>query len=257
MSLSSRIRYVLLLGLLMVILAGCGTDIAHPPPIGPESTGIWDKFFVYPLSWLIKESALLLGGSFGLGILVATILIRTLTLPLNVKQIKSSKAMQVIQPELQKIRDKYKNDPQRVQQETMLLFQKNNINPLAGCLPLLVQMPILIAFYNAIIRTSEIREQSFLWMQLGEKDPFFILPVLAALTTFLQQKMMGSAMQNNPQMQMMLYMMPIMILVISMTLPSALALYWVYGNIYMIIQTYFLYKDNRTTQKSPKGGASK
>lgn len=257
MSLSSRIRYVLLLGLLMVILAGCGTDIAHPPPIGPESTGIWDKFFVYPLSWLIKESALLLGGSFGLGILVATILIRTLTLPLNVKQIKSSKAMQVIQPELQKIRDKYKNDPQKVQQETMLLFQKNNINPLAGCLPLLVQMPILIAFYNAIIRTSEIREQSFLWMQLGEKDPFYILPVLAALTTFLQQKMMGSAMQNNPQMQMMLYMMPIMILVISMTLPSALALYWVYGNIYMIIQTYFLYKDNRATQKSPKGGASK
>ncbi|WP_232698094.1 membrane protein insertase YidC [Brevibacillus daliensis] len=249
-------RYALLVGLVMLVLTGCGTSITNPPPIGPESTGIWDKFFVYPLSWLIKESAAFLGGSYGLGILVATIFIRTLTLPLNVKQIRSSKAMQAIQPEMQKLRDKYKNDPQKAQMETMKLFQKHNVNPLAGCLPILVQMPILIAFYNAIIRTTEIREQEFLWMQLGASDPLYILPVVAALTTYLQQKMMGAQIQNNPQMQMFLYIMPIMILVISVTLPSALALYWVYGNIYMIIQTYFLYKDSRS-ENSSKGGTSK
>jgi len=252
--LKRRLPLILLLGALMLVLAGC--NVTNPPPIGPESTGIWDQFFVYPLSWLITESSLLLGGSYGLGILVATVIIRLITLPLMIKQIKSSKKMQELQPELQKIRDKFKNDPQKAQQETLMLFQKNNVNPLAGCLPLIVQMPILIAFYHAIIRTREIKEHTFLWMSLGEADPYYILPILAAITTFIQSKMMGSSMPNNPQMQMMTYMMPIMILVISVTLPSALSLYWVYGNLFMIVQTYFLYRDTNK-QVNPKGGTAK
>lgn len=250
----SRFTLVLLFGLLMVFLSGC--NVQNPPPIGPDATGIWDKFFVWPLSWLIKESSLVLAGSYGLGILVATIIIRLITLPLMIKQIKSSKAMQAIQPELQKIREKHKNDPQKAQQETMVLFQKNNVNPLAGCLPLLVQMPILIAFYHAIIRTPEIKTHTFMWMSLGVPDPYYILPVLAAVTTYFQQKMMGSAMTDNPQMKMMLVMMPLMILAIAVTLPSALSLYWVYGNLFTIVQTYFLYKDTNK-QVSPKGGTAK
>jgi YidC/Oxa1 family membrane protein insertase len=220
--LRSRILIILLLGLLVLVLSGC--NVQNPPPIGPDATGIWDKFFVWPLSWLIKETSILLGESYGLGILIATIIIRLLTLPLMIKQIKSSKMMQALQPEMQKIRDKYKNDPQKAQQETLLLFQKHNVNPLSGCLPLLVQMPILIAFYHAIIRTPEIKTHTFLWMSLGEKDPYYILPILAAVTTYLQQKMMGAAVQNNPQMQMMTVMMPLMILAIAVTLPSALSL---------------------------------
>lgn len=250
-----HLRNILLLALLVLVLAGCG--VQNPPPISAESTGIWDQYFVWPLSWLIKESTAVLGGSYGLGILVATILIRLLVLPLMVKQIKSSKVMQSLQPELTKIREKHKNDPQKAQQETMLLFQKHNVNPLAGCLPLLVQMPILIAFYHAIIRTPEIKEHTFLWMSLGEKDPYYILPIIAAITTFLQQKMMGTAAtQNNPQMQMMLYMMPIMILVIAVSLPSALSLYWVYGNLFTIVQTYFLYR-NTGNELRPKEGTAK
>jgi len=253
--LKSRLLLISMLSFLVLILAGCG-DMTNPPPIGPDATGIWDKYLVWPLSWLIKESALILGGSYGLGILVATILIRLLVLPLMVKQIKSSKAMQAIQPEMQKIRDKHKNDPQKAQQETMALFQKNNINPLAGCLPMLVQMPILIAFYHAISRTPEIKTHTFLWMSLGEKDPYYILPIIAAVTTYFQSKMMGQTMQNNPQMQMMMIMMPLMILAIGVTLPSALSLYWVYGNIFTIVQTYFLYRD-KGDQLSPKEGTAK
>lgn len=255
-----QIRNVLLLALLVLILAGCG--VQNPPPIGPEATGIWDKYFVWPLSWLIKESTAVLGGSYGLGILVATILIRLLILPLMVKQIKSSKVMQALQPELTKIREKHKNDPQKAQQETMQLFQKNNVNPLAGCLPLLVQMPILIAFYHAIIRTPEIYASSFLGIQLGLHPSqigwyAYLLPVIAGVTTFLQQKMMGTAAtQNNPQMQMMLYMMPLMILVIAVSLPIALSLYWVYGNLFTIVQTYFLYR-NTGKELRPKEGTAK
>ncbi|MGD8190565.1 membrane protein insertase YidC [Brevibacillus ginsengisoli] len=254
-----RILTVLLFGLVMLLLTGCGTSSQTIHPIDPNwqnVTGIWDKYFVWPLSWLIREAAHILGGNYGLGILVATIIIRLIVLPLMVKQIKSSKKMQELQPELQKVREKHKDDPQKAQQETMLLFQKNNVNPLAGCFPLIVQMPILIAFYNAISRTEIIRTNSFLWMQLGHPDPYYILPIIAAVTTFLQQKMMGSAMQSNPQMQVMLYMMPIMIFAIGISLPSALSLYWVYGNLFTIVQTYFLYRD-KDAKISPKGGTAK
>ncbi|UKL01194.1 membrane protein insertase YidC [Brevibacillus brevis] len=251
---SRRTLSIFMLTMLVLVLSGCNPQAAAP--IGPDATGIWDKYFVYPLSWLIKESALILGNNYGLGILVATIIIRIIVLPLMVKQIKSSKKMQEIQPEMQKIRDKYKNDPQKAQAETMALFQKSGVNPLAGCLPMLVQMPILIAFYHAIIRTTEINSQTFMWLTLGQKDPYYILPIIAAITTYLQSKMMGQATQGNPQMQMMIVMMPLMILAIAVTLPSALSLYWVYGNLFTIVQTYFLYRD-KGNMPTPKGGASK
>jgi len=225
----------------MFILAGCSTDyMTNPPPIDPETGGFWDRYFIFPLSWLLDQSASILGGSYGLAILVTTIIIRLAVLPLMVKQLKSSKAMQAIQPELQKIKEKYKNNQQKVQEETMKLFQKHNVNPLAGCLPLLVQMPILIAFYQAIMRNESVRTHDFLWMSLGNPDPMYVLPILAAVTTFLQTKLMGTGMPENPQMKMMLYIMPAMILFIAITLPSALSLYWVFGNIFTIIQTFFI-----------------
>jgi len=252
-----RILRLVVLGGLLLLLTGC--NATTPPPISEESQGIWDHFFVWPLYWLIRESSALLGDNYGLGILVATIIIRIIILPLMIKQIKSSKKMQELQPEMLKIREKYKNDPQRAQQETMLLLQKHNVNPLSGCLPILVQMPILIAFYHAIIRAPEIKDHSFLWMELGQPDPYYILPILAAVTTYLQSKVMGAAMQNSPQMQQMQLMyvlMPIMILAIAVTLPSALSLYWVYSNLFSIVQTYFLYRD-KNQQSSPKGGTAK
>lgn len=232
-----------ILAILMIIvsLAGCGTDyMTNPPPIDPEKGGFWDRYFVFPLSWLLDQSAVILGGSYGLAILATTIIIRLAVLPLMIKQLKSSKAMQALQPELQKLREKYKDNQQKIQEETLKLFQKHNVNPLAGCLPLLVQMPILIAFYQAIMRNQSVSSHDFLWMALGQPDPFYILPVLAAVTTYLQSKMMGTGMPPNPQMQMMLVIMPIMILVIAVTLPSALSLYWVFGNIFTIVQTFFI-----------------
>ncbi|MBO8172174.1 MAG: membrane protein insertase YidC [Bacillaceae bacterium] len=223
----------------MILATGCSPDFTQFKPIDPVNGGIWDRYFVFPLSWLLDQSAAFMFGNYGLAILIVTIIIRLLTLPLMLKQIKSSKQMQLIQPEMQKIREKFKDNQQKLQEETMKLFQKHNINPLAGCLPLLVQMPILIAFYHAIMRNSEVREHTFLWMDLGEKDPFYIIPLLAALTTYLQQKFMGVN-QDNPQMKMMLVMMPILIFVFAIQFPSALSLYWVFGNIFTIVQTYFV-----------------
>src|SRR5699024_11136727 len=133
---------------------------------------------------------------------------------------------------------------QKLQEETMKLFKENGVNPLAGCLPIFVQMPILIAMYHAIMRTGAIKAESFLWFQLGSPDPYYILPLIAGSATFLQQKLMmsGNAASQNPQMKAMLYAMPIMITVFAIFFPSALALYWVVGNVFMVAQTLFIRK---------------
>lgn len=243
---SYRRKIWLLIGIILLIafLSGC-TQINEP--ITSDSTGIWNKYFVYPMSWLITYFADLFNNNFGLAIVVVTIIIRLVLVPLNVKQLKSSQAMQEIQPELKRIQEKYSSRDQKTQQklqaETMKLFQEHGVNPLAGCLPLFVQMPILIAMYHAIMRTDAIKAGEFLWFQLGSPDPIYLLPIIAGGATFIQQKLMmagNSAVAQNPQMQIMLYAMPIMITVISMFFPSALALYWVVGNIFMVVQTILI-----------------
>lgn len=229
---------------LVLVMTGCST-IDNPVPITKDSTGFWNQYIVYPLSWLITEISHLAGNSYGFGLIIVTLIIRFAILPLMIKQTKSSKAMQAMQPEMQKLKEKYSSKDaktqQQLQQETMKLFQKYNVNPLAGCFPLLIQMPILIGFYQAIIRTPEIAKDTFLWFNLGAPDPYYILPIVAGVTTFLQQKMMMAGTQSaNPQMQMMLYIMPIMIMIFAFNFPAALALYWVVGNFFMIGQTYFI-----------------
>lgn len=237
---SRRFYKLVPLALLMLMLSACAPT--QFKPIDPAN-GFWDKYFVYPLSFFMDWMAEIMWDQYGLSILVVTIIIRFLILPLTLKQYRSSKQMQAIQPELQKLKEKYKDNVQKQQEETMKLFQKNNVNPLAGCFPLLVQMPILIALYNAIMRNSDIATHSFLWMELGQPDPFYVLPVLAALTTFLQQKVMS--VQMNSQMQVLLFIFPVLIFVMAMNFPAALPLYWVYSNIFTIIQSYLIYRPSK------------
>lgn len=257
-------RVFLVIGLifLVTLLTGC-TEFDQP--ITSESEGFWNQFIVYPLSQLIIWTANFAGGSYGISIILVTILIRLLILPLMINQIKSTKAMQAIQPELEKLQKKYSSKDavtqQKLQQETMALFQKYNINPLAGCLPILIQMPILIGFYHAIVRTREIATDSFLWFDLGSPDPYYLLPLIAGVTTFLQQKisMAKGAANQNPSMAMMLWLMPIMIVIFAIKLPAALALYWVVGNIFSIVQTFLIKGPelNQQPQTSKSGGSKK
>lgn len=253
-----RKKYLVIISMigLVLLLSGC-TEINVP--IDSESTGFWNKYFVYPMSWLITYFANLFNSSYGLAIVVVTIIIRLILVPLNVKQIKSSQGMQEIQPEIKKLQAKYSSKDaatqEKLQKETMALFQEHGVNPLAGCLPIFVQMPVLIAMYHAIMRTEAIKSGSFLWFELGSTDP--ILPLLAGGATFVQQKLMmsGSPSADNPQMKMMLYLMPIMITVFAFFFPSALALYWVVGNIFMVIQTIFIRKP--MMKKAQAGGDKK
>ncbi|ALX49534.1 YidC family membrane integrase SpoIIIJ [Lentibacillus amyloliquefaciens] len=241
---------------LVALLSGC---MQINEPISPESTGIWNSYFVWPLSQVITYFAELFNENYGLAIILVTIIVRLILLPLNVKQLKSSQAMQDIQPELKELQQKYSskdaNTQQKLQQETMQLFQKHGVNPLAGCLPIFVQMPILIAMYHAIMRTPEIQTHTFLWFELGSPD--YVLPLIAGGATFFQQKLMmaGSPAAQNPQMMVMLYVMPIMITVFAFFFPAALALYWVVGNVFMVAQTVFIRKPMMNANKN--GGDKK
>ncbi len=252
--------------MMALVLSACGLD----KPITADSEGFWDSFFVYPMSFLITFFSDLTGGHFGWGIVIVTIFIRLLILPLALKSQKSSRAMQALRPEMQDIQERMKKaagNPEKqkeVQSEMIGLYQKHGVNPAAGCLPALVQIPIVMALYFAIMRTEAIGqgpESDFLWFNLGQMDP--VLPFIAGITTFVQFKMSMSQMPANPMgegmpnpMTIMLWIMPVMIIIAGLTLPSALALYWVIGNIFMIVQTYFIIvRPNMTKEELKKDKA--
>lgn len=239
---------LLMIGL-VVMLSGCGqpTDYVSTTADMKASGSWWTSNVVYYFSLALDTFADWFGGAYGLAILVMVLIVRTLILPLTLKQVKSSKAMQAIQPELNKIRETYKDNPEKQQQETMKLFQENKVNPMAGCFPLIIQMPVFIALYNSIYHNSAIREHSFLWLQLGEPDKLYILPLIAALTTYIQTKMMSSMTpQNNVQginpMKFMMYVYPVLIFIMAYNFAAALPLYWIFSNLYTIVQNFFIYR---------------
>ena len=207
------------------------------------------KFF-YHLTGLIGFE------NYGLAIILLTIVVKALLYPLTVKQVKSMKAMQDLQPKMKKLQEKYKGNPQLMQQELGKLYQEAGVNPMAGCLPLLVQMPILMAMFYALRDTSYQGDPSFLWLPtLSEPDPYYILPVLSALTTFLTQKQTTSEM--NQQMKIMMFVMPLFIGWMSMNFASGLVVYWVTMNIVQIFQQWWMYRGEEKPQSKSKKKAKK
>mgnify|MGYP001228408741 FL=1 len=239
----------------MVFLSGCtpSSSVQKTTTEGLLERGWWDRNVVYWFSLMLDKFAEWFNGSYGLSILVLTVIVRTIILPLSIKQYKNSKAMQKLQPEMMKIREKFKDDPRRQQEEMMKLYQEHQVNPLAGCLPLIVQMPIFIALYRSITVNELISTHSFLWLELGKPDHLYILPVIAAITTFVQSYMM---MKMNPSQQMgamkaLMFVFPVLIFVMAISFPSALPLYWIYTNVYTIVQNYFMY--GRSPKPEGKG----
>ena len=187
-------------------------------------------------------------GSYGLAIILLTIIIKVILYPLTAKQIQSMKAMQILQPKLKKLQERYKNNPQMMQQQMAELYKEAGVNPLAGCLPMLIQMPILMGMYYALFNFDYGGvEPSFLWLpSLSQTDPIYVLPVLSALTTFLQQKM--SMTEITQQTKMLMIIMPLFIGWISLNFPSGLVLYWVTMNIVQIIQQWWLSLKDMTNE---------
>lgn len=181
--------------------------------------------------------------SYGIAIILMTVIIRLILLPLNIKQSKSTLVMNELQPEIKKLQEKYKNDPQRAQQEMMKLYKERGASPLSGCLPLLIQWPIFIALYYVFNNLTGINGISFLWIQnLAKRD--IVLAILSGLTTYLSGTLMmpsGDSAQAK-QTGTMNIGMSIFMIFISWSLKSALVLYWVVNNLIQIAQTLIMKK---------------
>lgn len=196
---------------------------------------------LYTMKWIYSWA-----GNWGIAIIFLTLIVRVLVLPFNVMSFKSMKAMQVIQPHMTAVREKHKDDPVRMNQEVMALMKEHKANPLGGCLPMLLQIPIFFALYRVIGSSVELYQSPFgFWIKdLSAHDSFFVLPVLMGVTMYIQQKMTPTAM--DPTQAKILAFMPLIFTAFMLTLPSGLTLYMFVSALFGITQQYFLLKPKAT-----------
>jgi len=230
-------------------------------------SGIWFTIIIQPLYNLLIVFYKYLGHDMGVAIIVLTIIIRLIFWPSQAKALRSQKELANLQPEIEKVREQYKNDPQKQSQEIMALYRMRKISPLSGCLPILIQFPILIGLYN--IFRSGLKIENFKWLYGFISKPAFLninflhfldlskpekifLPILAGVTQFLLAWLSQPAKRPEGEKKpadfsammskQMLFFFPILIVFVSMSLPAALALYWIVTNIFMIIQQIMINK---------------
>ena len=234
-----RVLSLAAIGSLTLFLAACSNK-----PVTSHSTGLWDHYIVYNFSrfiiWLSNNC-----GGYGMGIIIFTIIIRVLLLPLMFYQTKSMLKTQELAPKLKAIQKKYSSRDResmvKMQEETSKLYKEAGVNPWASMLPMIIQLPIMWALYQAIWRTPELRHGTFLWLQLGHTDLYYILPILAALFTFLSSWLsMASMPERNAMTSAMTWFMPIMVFFMALGFSSAITLYWVVSNAFQVVQTLLL-----------------
>lgn len=210
---------------------------------------VWSQF-VEIIQWCLRVCADFTGNA-ALSVIVLTIVFKTLVLPLTIKSVRSMYGMQELQPKLKELQKKYKGDKQKQQAETMKLYQEHGVNPMSGCLPMLLQMPIFFGLYFAIENLSRhgggIWTQGFFWIpSLAVADPLHILPILAGVFQFVQTKMTRPAHQGkvtDPQQKMMnnmMMFMPLMVVAFGWGFTSGPVIYWVVSAIYSAIQQWFI-----------------
>lgn len=243
-----RLLAVLAVVSIAVILTGCTpTGSQQVAPISHTSGNWWDRWIVYYVSQFLLWLAKLLGNNYGWTIIVFTIIVRIILLPLNAISIRSSSKMQQIQPQVEELRKKYPGrdteSRQLLSQETNKLYKEAGVNPYTGCLPLLIQLPVMYALYQAIWRTPELQNGHFLWMDLGKPDPYYVMPVLAMIFTFISTYISQMSTPKSSQTWMtkvMTYGMAVMVGIMAIGFQSAITLYWVISNLFQAVQTFIL-----------------
>ncbi|PML79845.1 membrane protein insertase YidC [Enterovibrio norvegicus] len=202
----------------------------------------WLWFIASPLHWLLATIHGFVG-NWGFAIILLTFIVRGAMYPLTKAQYTSMAKMRMLQPKLAEMRERIGDDRQRMSQEMMELYKKEKVNPLGGCLPLILQMPIFIALYWALMESVELRHAPFmLWIQdLSAPDPYYVLPLLMGASMFLIQKMSPSTV-TDPMQQKIMTFMPVMFTVFFLWFPAGLVLYWLVSNIVTLIQQTLIYR---------------
>ena len=203
----------------------------------------WLWFIAKPLHWLLSmiQSVVV---NWGLSIMILTFVVRGAMYPLTKAQYTSMAKMRMLQPKLAAMRERIGDDRQRMSQEMMELYKKEKVNPLGGCLPIFLQMPIFIALYWSLMESVELRHSPFfLWItDLSAQDPYYILPILMGASMFMIQKMSPTTV-TDPMQQKIMTFMPIMFTGFFLFFPSGLVLYWLVSNVVTLIQQTIIYKN--------------
>ena len=181
--------------------------------------------------------------NYGIAIIIVTVVLKVLFFPLTYKSYKSMKDMQKLQPKMAALKEKYKNDRDAMNKAVMELYKTNKVNPMGGCFPMVVQIPVFFALYKALMFSIELRHAPFFFwiLDLSGKDPYYVTPLIMGVTMFIQQKMTPNAGMDPTQAKMML-MLPVVFTFMFLSFPSGLVLYWLVNNILTIGQQYYINK---------------
>ncbi len=180
--------------------------------------------------------------NYGVAIIILTILIKLIFWPLGTISYRSMKEMQKLQPKIEELKEKFKNDKNKIGQETMALYRSHKVNPMSGCLPILIQIPVFIGLYNTLLYAIELRHSPFFWwiQDLSAKDPYYITPIIMGATQFIQQKMTPTV--GDPMQAKIMLLMPIVFTFIFLNFPAGLVIYWLLNNVLSIGQQYYINK---------------
>jgi YidC/Oxa1 family membrane protein insertase len=235
---------------------GLSVTVAHRLFVGPKDIDIlkaqgnslvqsldlgWFTVIAKPLLYSLKFFYRYVG-NYGIAIIIITIILKAFFFPLTHKSYKSMKGMQKIQPEMTKLREKFKDDKDAMNKAVMELYREHKVNPMGGCLPMVVQIPVFFALYKSLMFSIELRHAPFfLWVtDLADKDPYYVTPVIMGITMFVQQKMTPSNM--DPMQQKMMLALPVVFTFMFLSFPSGLVLYWLVNNVLTIGQQMYINK---------------
>ena len=241
MGVKKKLQLTSLLGLSLFTMTACATN-GTASDITADSTDLWSKF-VYFFAEIIRFLSFDI--SIGVGIILFTILIRTILLPVFQTQMVASRKMQEAQPRIKALREQYPGRDMesrtKLDQEMRKVYKELGIKHSSSLWPILIQMPVLLALFQALTRVDFLKTGHFLWINLGGVDTSFVLPILAAVFTFLSSWLSNKALsEKSGATTGMMYGMPVLIFIFAISAPSGVALYWAVSNAYQVLQTYFL-----------------
>ncbi len=233
-------------------LTNLGHDLDDANPYGGFMRGIIHPvsiFVVNILLWMHER----LGLEYGWVLVIFGVMVRVILWPLNQKAMESSLRMQAVAPLMKDLQERYKGEPERLQREMMKLYKEHNVNPLGGCLPMLLPLPVLFALFFVFQNTIEFRGVPFMWLpDLSRYDPLFIIPVVMGLSMFAVTKIGQAGMPQTPQTKLMLYFLPALMTFLFVRFASGLNLYYTVQNIVSIPQQYLLAKRRRQQQSQAR-----
>ena len=229
-------------------------------PLPQSYGGLPMEWIAVPILWLLRWFYGFTH-NYGVAIILLTVITKVIFFPLTLKSMRSMKAMQALQPKINELRSKHKSDPQRIQRETMELYREHRVNPLGGCLPMVVQIPVFYALYVALSVAVEMQNAPFvcfgrlfgmdLWIcDLAAQDPTYVLPILMGVSMFVQQKMTPT--MGDPRQAKLMLLMPVVFTFMFLNLPSGLVLYWTLSNVFQIAQQLYLERGGSPSKPSAR-----